>query len=215
MPRQLEIRGVDGELKKAAEAAIGMKPNFAYTLKEVAADMHHVFDLGYFSKATPTPEDTRDGVKLIIEVPDNCNLLLSSLACELSVAGHQFEDADSELTPVERGCVEVKPLSACCYPDASPIARHSHAAAGGQPGAAGRGVVRRQRAAAGRHRGGVCGPVWEDAQLPQLPRSACQAQLVVRATCAGRQLSCSVPCLQPVLVCTCCHIEVADAPLWS
>jgi hypothetical protein len=68
--RQLEIRGVDGELKKAAEAAIGMKPNFAYTLKEVAADMHHVFDLGYFSKATPTPEDTRDGVKLIIEVPE-------------------------------------------------------------------------------------------------------------------------------------------------
>ena len=71
VPRQLEIRGVDGELKKAAEAAIGMKPNFAYTLKEVAADMHHVFDLGYFSKATPTPEDTRDGIKLIIEVPDN------------------------------------------------------------------------------------------------------------------------------------------------
>jgi outer membrane protein insertion porin family len=59
---------VDGELKKAAEAAIGMKPNFAYTLKEVKADMQHVFDLGYFSKATPTPEDTRDGVKLIIEV---------------------------------------------------------------------------------------------------------------------------------------------------
>ncbi len=65
---QLEIRGVDGELRKAAEAALSMKPNFAYTLKEVKADMHHVFDLGYFSKATPTPEDTRDGVKLIIEV---------------------------------------------------------------------------------------------------------------------------------------------------
>ena len=77
---QLEIRGVDGELKKAAEAAIGMKPNFAYTLKEVAADMHHVFDLGYFSKATPTPEDTRDGVKLIIEVFPNPNLQRAGLA---------------------------------------------------------------------------------------------------------------------------------------
>lgn len=84
MSRQLEIRGVDGELKKAAEAAIGMKPNFAYTLKEVAADMHHVFDLGYFSKATPTPEDTRDGVKLIIEVPGNCHQLSCWLACQLS-----------------------------------------------------------------------------------------------------------------------------------
>jgi hypothetical protein len=88
---------VDGELKKAAEAALGMKPNFAYTLKEVKADMHHVFDLGYFSKATPTPEDTRDGVKLIIEVPRlwasldaelqalNCTVRLRNSSCIPSI----------------------------------------------------------------------------------------------------------------------------------
>ena len=59
---------MDGELKKVAEAALSMKPNFAYTLKEVKSDMQHVFDSGFFCRAAPKAEDTRDGVKLIIEV---------------------------------------------------------------------------------------------------------------------------------------------------
>ena len=35
MPAQIEVRGVDGELKSVAEGTLSLKPNFAYTLKEV------------------------------------------------------------------------------------------------------------------------------------------------------------------------------------
>ena len=34
-PTQIEVRGVDGELKSVAEGTLSLKPNFAYTLKEV------------------------------------------------------------------------------------------------------------------------------------------------------------------------------------
>ena len=32
------------------------------------ADMHRVFDTGYFSQCTPRAEETRDGIKLALEV---------------------------------------------------------------------------------------------------------------------------------------------------
>ena len=66
---QIEVRGVDGELKSVAEGTLSLKPNFAYTLKEVKDDVQQVFDSGYFDRCQPKAEDTRDGVKLIIEVP--------------------------------------------------------------------------------------------------------------------------------------------------
>ena len=62
------MKGVDGELRSIAEGALSMKPNFAYTLKEVQDDMQRVFDSGYFSQCQPQAEDTRDGVKLTINV---------------------------------------------------------------------------------------------------------------------------------------------------
>ncbi len=62
------MRGVDGELKRIAEAALTTKPNFAYTLNEIQEDIGRVFDTGYFTKTVPISEDTRDGVKLTIEV---------------------------------------------------------------------------------------------------------------------------------------------------
>lgn len=65
---QIEVRGVDGELKRIAEAALTTKPNFAYTLSEIQEDIGRVFDTGYFTKTVPISEDTRDGVKLTIEV---------------------------------------------------------------------------------------------------------------------------------------------------
>ena len=65
---QIEVRGVEGQLRQVAEQALCMKPNFAYTLKEVQHDVQRVFDSGYFSRCTPRAEDTRDGVKLILEV---------------------------------------------------------------------------------------------------------------------------------------------------
>lgn len=65
---QVEVRGVDGELKKIAESKLSIKPNFAYTLSEVRDDIQRVFDAGYFQELTPVAEDTRDGIKLTLQV---------------------------------------------------------------------------------------------------------------------------------------------------
>ena len=65
---QVEVRGVDGELKRIAESKLSIKPNFAYTLSEVRDDIQRVFDAGYFQQLTPVAEDTRDGIKLTLQV---------------------------------------------------------------------------------------------------------------------------------------------------
>mgnify|MGYP001807855811 CR=1 FL=1 len=65
---QIEVIGVDGELKRVAQEALTSRPNFAYTLKEVESDLRRVFATGWFSSCVPDAEDTRDGVKLIIKV---------------------------------------------------------------------------------------------------------------------------------------------------
>ena len=59
---------MDGELKKVAEQALSLKPNFAYTLKEIRGEMEQIFDTGFFSLAAPKAEDTRDGVKITVQV---------------------------------------------------------------------------------------------------------------------------------------------------
>lgn len=64
---QFEIRGVEGDLKKAAEQALTLKPNFAYTGDEVRNQLQQIFNLGYFELANPQAVDTRDGVKLVFE----------------------------------------------------------------------------------------------------------------------------------------------------
>lgn len=74
---QIEVRGVDGELRRIAEAALTTKPNFAYTLSEIQDDIGRVFDTGYFTKTVPISEDTRDGVKLTIEVRCIFSLLMN------------------------------------------------------------------------------------------------------------------------------------------
>ena len=66
--RQVEVKGVDGELKSIAESKLSIKPNFAYTLSEVRDDIQRVFDAGYFQELTPVAEDTRDGIKLTLQV---------------------------------------------------------------------------------------------------------------------------------------------------
>lgn len=72
---QIDIAGVDdGELKRAAVEALKTKPNFAYTIDEVRDDVKRVFETGYFSSCRPKAEDTRDGVKLTIEVTPNPEL---------------------------------------------------------------------------------------------------------------------------------------------
>ena len=59
---------MDGDLRKTAQDAMNIRPNFAYTAKEVQEDVQRVFACGYFAKLTPIAEDTRDGVKLTMEV---------------------------------------------------------------------------------------------------------------------------------------------------
>lgn len=54
--------------------ALKTKPNFAYTIDEVRDDVKRVFETGYFSSCRPKAEDTRDGVKLTIEVTPNPEL---------------------------------------------------------------------------------------------------------------------------------------------
>ena len=62
------MTGVDGPLKDAAEQVLTLKPNFSYTLQEVSDDCAHIFELGWFKKCHPSAEDTRDGIKLTIQV---------------------------------------------------------------------------------------------------------------------------------------------------
>jgi outer membrane protein insertion porin family len=65
---QVEVVGVSEDLKRIAYDALTTRPNFAYTLKEVQADLKRVFATGWFSSCVPDAEDTRDGVKLVIKV---------------------------------------------------------------------------------------------------------------------------------------------------
>lgn len=62
------MTGADEELRKLAREALTMRPNFAYTLEEVQADLRRIFGTGYFAACEPSAEDTRDGVKLTIKV---------------------------------------------------------------------------------------------------------------------------------------------------
>lgn len=71
---QIDISGVTGEVKDAAVKALKTKPNFAYTIEEVKEDVKRVFETGFFSSCRPRAEDTRDGVKLTIEVTPNPEL---------------------------------------------------------------------------------------------------------------------------------------------
>ena len=76
---QVEVKGVEGELKRIAESKLSLKPNFAYTLSEVRDDIQRVFDAGYFQQLVPVAEDTRDGIKLTLEVTG-----ASCLACRVA-----------------------------------------------------------------------------------------------------------------------------------
>ena len=72
---QVEVKGVEGELKSIAESKLSIKPNFAYTLSQVRDDIQRVFDAGYFQQLTPVAEDTRDGIKLTLEVSADSTML--------------------------------------------------------------------------------------------------------------------------------------------
>lgn len=58
----------DPAVARAAAAALPLRPNFAYTLSEVQDGVRRVFDTGFFTAASPRAEDTRDGVKLTVEL---------------------------------------------------------------------------------------------------------------------------------------------------
>lgn len=68
---EVDVSGADGGLRDVVLQALTTRPNFAYTVREVQEDMQRVFDTGYFSTCRPRAEDTRDGVRLTIEVSPN------------------------------------------------------------------------------------------------------------------------------------------------
>jgi outer membrane protein insertion porin family len=82
---EVDVSGCDGELRTAVLSALTTRPNFAYTVKEVQEDMQRVFDTGYFSSCRPRAEDTRDGVRLTVEVLPNPALrgVVAKGACRL------------------------------------------------------------------------------------------------------------------------------------
>jgi len=72
---QIDVTGLeDDTLKQVALSALHTKPNFAYTQQEVKEDIDRVFATGYFCEVVPIPEDTRDGIKLTIQVKANAPL---------------------------------------------------------------------------------------------------------------------------------------------
>jgi hypothetical protein len=68
---QVEVVGVNESLKKIAYDALTTRPNFAYTLKEVEADLKRVFATGEAAARTatalllpqPQPHDSRHTVR--------------------------------------------------------------------------------------------------------------------------------------------------------
>lgn len=71
---EVVVRGATPELEQVAKDALHTKANFAYTLQEVQEDVNRVFATGYFAQCKPVAEDTRDGVKLTVEVTPNQEL---------------------------------------------------------------------------------------------------------------------------------------------
>ena len=140
------MRGAEGELRRVAESALTIKPNFGYTLKEVKDDIQRVFDTGCFDKCQPHGEDTRDGIKLIVEVR------------ELAASCYAVH---STLHPMQLRCLVLN--SRVLLPQHYtlwPVHDHAHVltwfgSGDCQPGAAWRGGHGRQRAAAARDRGRV------------------------------------------------------------
>lgn len=65
---QVEVRGIDGELKQLAEECITIRPNFSYTLQEIQENAARVFSTNYFKALSPRTKVTQDGVKLIFNV---------------------------------------------------------------------------------------------------------------------------------------------------
>lgn len=65
---QVEVQGVEGPLRAEAEAALTLRPNFAYTEKEVKDNMRRIFDIGAFKETVIDAHDTRDGVKIVFKV---------------------------------------------------------------------------------------------------------------------------------------------------
>lgn len=64
---QVEVVGVSEELKRIAYDALTTRPNFAYTLKEVEADLKRVFATGgcrYHGRMSGVDVDGGGGVRL-------------------------------------------------------------------------------------------------------------------------------------------------------
>lgn len=76
------FKGLDqhSDLRELVTDTLTMKPNFSYTINEVRDNVKRVFNQGYFQSVKPIADDTRDGVKLTLEVCA-AQLILQTKAC--------------------------------------------------------------------------------------------------------------------------------------
>jgi len=65
---EINFTGASDEMLKDVRRVMRVKPNVAYTLKEVAKDLKRINRTGWFSKIVPRPVETREGVALNIEL---------------------------------------------------------------------------------------------------------------------------------------------------
>ena len=86
---QVNIKGVEGELLQVVQNSLGLKPNFAYTTKDVEREVQRVFHTGFFEMVEPEATDTRDGIAVVLKVI----LLCSRQLCRYAQNGsmHMFE----------------------------------------------------------------------------------------------------------------------------
>ncbi|KAK9849807.1 hypothetical protein WJX84_004133, partial [Apatococcus fuscideae] len=68
---EVNIKGVEGELLQVVQKSLGLKPNFAYTTKDVEREVQRVFHTGFFETVEPEATDTRDGIALVLKVTPN------------------------------------------------------------------------------------------------------------------------------------------------
>ena len=90
LPLQIVFKGLDqhSDLRELVADTLTMKPNFSYTIDEVRDNVKRVFNQGYFQSVKPIADDTRDGVKLTLEVcAAHADLADTGLSWQQQVSG--------------------------------------------------------------------------------------------------------------------------------
>lgn len=84
----IDFQGESPELEQLARGVVFMKPNFSYTIKDIAMDVARIFNTGWFKEVTPLSVDTRDGISLTFVLAANPVIrgVVLKGACQLPVS---------------------------------------------------------------------------------------------------------------------------------